>query len=61
MMLSGTSVLHRAFLRAGVDAQLLVFEGLPHGFWYEAELPESQEADRMIAHFFDTNLGGARK
>jgi acetyl esterase/lipase len=61
MLLSGTTILHRAFLRAGVDAQLLVFEGLPHGFWYEAGLPESQEADRMIAHFFDTKLGYAGK
>jgi monoterpene epsilon-lactone hydrolase len=61
MMLSGTTILHRAFLRAGVDAQLLVFEGLPHGFWYEAGLPESQEADQMIAHFFDTKLGDAHK
>jgi monoterpene epsilon-lactone hydrolase len=61
MMLSGTTILHRAFLRAGVDAQLLVFEGLPHGFWYEAGLPESQEADRMIAHFFDTKLDHAHK
>ena len=61
MMLSGTTILHRAFLRAGADAQLLVYEGLPHGFWYEAGLPESQEADRMIAHFFDTKLGDTRK
>jgi acetyl esterase/lipase len=61
MLLSGTTILHRAFLRAGVDAQLLVFEGLPHGFWYEAGLPESQEADRMIAHFFDAKLGDAGK
>jgi monoterpene epsilon-lactone hydrolase len=61
MMMSGTTILHRAFLRAGVSAQLLVFEGLPHGFWYEAGLPESQEADQMIAHFFDTKLGAAHK
>lgn len=56
MMLSGTTVLHRAFLRAGVDAQLIVFEALPHGFWYEANLPESKEADAMIARFFDVKL-----
>ena len=61
MMLSGTTILDRAFLRAGVDAQLLVFEGLPHGFWYEAGLPESQEADRLIAGFFDAKLAGRGK
>lgn len=59
MMLSGTTILHRAFLRAGNDAQLIVFEALPHGFWYEANLPESKEADAMIAHFFDSRLSGS--
>lgn len=56
MMLSGTTILHRAYLRAGVDAQLVVFEALTHGFWYEAGLPESQEADTLIAQFFDVHL-----
>jgi epsilon-lactone hydrolase len=56
MMLSGTAILHRAFLRAGVDAQLVVFEALNHGFWYEAGLPESREADEIIARFFDKYL-----
>jgi epsilon-lactone hydrolase len=60
MMLSGTAILHRAFLRAGVDAQLAVFEALNHGFWYEANLPESKEADEMIARFFDTHLGTSK-
>jgi acetyl esterase/lipase len=56
MMLSGTAILHRAFLRAGVDAQLVVFEALNHGFWYEANLPESREADEIMARFFDARL-----
>ena len=60
MMLSGTAILHRAFLRAGDDAQLVVFEALTHGFWYEAGLPESQEANKMIAHFFDIHLSTSR-
>ena len=60
MMLSGTAILHRAYLRAGVDAQLAVFEALNHGFWYEANLPESKEADEMIAHFFDSYLTPAK-
>jgi epsilon-lactone hydrolase len=60
MMLSGTAILDRAFLRAGVDAQLVVFEALPHGFWYEAGLPESHEADELIAHFFDKHLANSK-
>lgn len=57
MMMSGTTILHRAFLHAGVDARLVVFEALNHGFWYEAGLPESQEADLMMAQFFNEHLG----
>ncbi len=57
LLLSGTSILHQAFLKAGVDAQLVVFEGLPHAFWNNVDLPESRDADEIMAHFFDTHLG----
>lgn len=57
LLLSGTTILHRAFLRAGVDASLVVFEALPHAFWNNASLPESKEADRIMARFFDKHLG----
>ena len=57
LLLSGTTILHRAYLRAGVDAQLVVFEALPHAFWNNPELPESKEADADMAKFFDTHLG----
>ncbi len=57
LLLSGTTILDRAFLRAGNDnAQLAVFEGLPHAFWNDANLPESKEADQMMAHFFLRHL-----
>jgi len=56
-MLSSTTVLHRAFLQAGVDARLVIFEALNHGFWYEVGLPESREANGIIAAFFLTHLG----
>jgi acetyl esterase/lipase len=56
-MLSDTTLLHRAFLRAGVEASLVVFEGLNHCFWYDPNLPESREADGIMANFFDTHLG----
>jgi monoterpene epsilon-lactone hydrolase len=57
VVLSETSTLHRAFLRAGVDAQLIVFEALPHAFWHNPDLPESKEADKFIADFFERHLG----
>lgn len=57
MLLSGTTILHRAFLNAGVDAHLIVFEGLPHAFWNDVKLPESREADRDMANFFDRYVG----
>jgi monoterpene epsilon-lactone hydrolase len=57
LLLSGTTILHRAFLRAGVDAQLVVFEALPHAFWNDVNLPESQEANQIMAKFFERHLG----
>jgi acetyl esterase/lipase len=57
LLLSGTAILHRAFLRAGVDAQLVVFEALPHAFWNDVNLPESREANAIMARFFAKNLG----
>ena len=57
LLLSGTTILHRAYLRAGVDAQLVVFEALPHAFWNNPALPESKEADQLMAGFLDKHLG----
>ncbi len=56
LLLSSTTVLHRAYLRAGVEAELVVFEGLPHTFWNEFDLPESQEALRVMASFLGKHL-----
>lgn len=56
ILLSGTTILHRAFLRAGVPADLVVFEGLPHAFWYNYNIPETKEALQIMSSFFDRNL-----
>ena len=53
LLLSGTTILHRAFLRAGDDARLVVFEGLPHAFWNDVSLPETTEAYNIMARFFE--------
>jgi epsilon-lactone hydrolase len=57
LLLSGTTTLHRAFLRAGVDARIVVFEALPHAFWYDYHLPETTEALHIMADFFNARLG----
>jgi monoterpene epsilon-lactone hydrolase len=57
LLLSDTSLLHRALLHAGDDAQLVVFEALPHAFWYHFQLPETTEALELMAKFFDEKVG----
>ncbi len=57
LLLSGTTTMHRAFLRQGVDAQLVVFEALPHALWNDVSLPESREAYGYMADFFSKELG----
>ena len=57
LLLSNTSMFHLALLRAGVNAQLVVFEALPHAFWYHFQLPETKEALQIMANFFDEKLG----
>ena len=52
LLLSGTVNLHRAFLNAGNDARLIVYDGLPHAFWYSTKLPEALEANHAMASFF---------
>jgi acetyl esterase/lipase len=56
MLLSGTTILHRAFLQGGSDARLVVFEALPHAFWNDVALPESREAYGYMAAFFTQQL-----
>jgi monoterpene epsilon-lactone hydrolase len=56
ILLSGTGILHRAFLRNGDDARLIVFEALPHAFWNDISLPETIEAYNYMADFFSQQL-----
>lgn len=57
ILLSSTTIFHRALLGAGNDAQLVVFEALPHAFWYQFQLPETKEALEIMAKFFDEKVG----
>jgi epsilon-lactone hydrolase len=56
LLLSGTTLFHRALLHADVDAQLVIFEALPHAFWYHFEFPETTEALNLMSKFLSAHL-----
>lgn len=47
---------HEKLVDAGVDAELHVWEGLFHGFFYNADVPESRDAFVVMMRFFDRHL-----
>lgn len=56
-LLSGASRFHRALRRAGVSADLFVYEAMPHAHWYMLGLPEAREAIDFMVSFFIKHLG----
>ncbi len=56
--LSPAIATHRALCQAGVDAQLHVFDGHGHCFYYNAFLPEAADAYQTMIRFFRQKLGG---
>ena len=56
MLLSNTVLFHLALLRAGNDARLLVYEAMPHAFWYHFQFPETQDALQQMAKFLDEKV-----
>jgi epsilon-lactone hydrolase len=60
-LLSGTSIFGRALIEQGVDARLVVFDALPHAFWSYMDIPETGQANALIAHFLKTHVGGSTR
>ncbi len=56
LLLSQTTIFHRALLKAGVPAELVVFEAMPHAHWSYLDIPESTEAFETMAGFFTRHL-----
>ena len=56
-VLSATTSFHRALRHSGVDADLFVFEAMPHAHWYILHLPEAREALEVMVRFFSKHLG----
>jgi epsilon-lactone hydrolase len=58
LFLSNTVRVHRQLRRAGVDADIQIFEGMSHGMYaYFPNLPEHAEAMGEIVGFLDKHLG----
>ena len=58
LLLSNTVRQHRKLRRAGVDAELVVFEGESHAqYQFDDRVPETKEAFGEIAAFFRKHLG----
>jgi monoterpene epsilon-lactone hydrolase len=58
LLLSNTVRVHRKLRRAGVVANLNVFEGESHAqYQFDDRVPETKEAFGEISHFFDKHLG----
>jgi acetyl esterase/lipase len=55
-LLSPTAQFHRALRRAGCEADLFVFEAMPHAHWLFPHLPETHEALDIMARFFKKHL-----
>ncbi len=57
LFLSNTVRAHRKLRRAGVDAELNVYEGQSHAqYGFDMNAPETKEAFTDIARFFDNHL-----
>ncbi len=58
LFLSLTVLTHRKLRRAGVEAELQVFEGMSHAQYnFDPYAPETKETFSEIARFFDKHLG----
>jgi acetyl esterase/lipase len=60
MELSAAVNTHRELIKAGVDADLHVWDGLGHAFFYDPRIPEAREAFDVMADFFRKHLKLAR-
>jgi acetyl esterase/lipase len=48
---------YRKLIKLGIDSQVMVFDGLYHGFMTNPDFPEAQEGYKIAAAFFDKHLG----
>ena len=55
--LSTAAFTHSQLIKLGIEADLHVWEGLPHGGFLNPDIPEFIDAHNVIVKFFDEHLG----
>lgn len=59
--MSGAAYSHLNLRLLGIKSDLILFDGMDHGFFMDPDLPESKQAYALIAQFFAEHLGSAPK
>ena len=57
MEVSSASYAQNQLVKAGVETELHVWDGMFHGFFYNPDVPESREAYDVMVNFFRKHLG----
>jgi acetyl esterase/lipase len=57
MAMSSAAYSHWKLLKVNIDTDLMVFDGLYHGFMTNPDFPEAQEGYKIAARFYDKHLG----
>lgn len=60
-LLSPTAILARELTEQGVDARLVMFDGLPHAFWAYMAISESDQANELVARFLKDRLAATTR
>lgn len=60
MALSAAIYTHGQLLKAGARAELIVAEGMWHGYMFDPDLPEARDGVAAIVNFFDRHLGSTK-
>ncbi|HVY80073.1 MAG TPA: alpha/beta hydrolase [Steroidobacteraceae bacterium] len=61
LFLSNSVRMHRKLREAGVDAELHVWEAMPHGGFIPGDAPENAEIQAEVAHFVKRVVGRANR
>jgi len=59
-LLSPTANFERSLRRAGVETDMVIFDGLPHAFWAYMPIPETDEANQAMAKYLASKVTNIR-